>query len=53
MVGVTVEEIQEEFSDLDLDITDDEVLFKLKVGQDYDWIQRKTESFVWYLLKYL
>ena len=30
-MGVNVEEIQEEFADLDIDITDDEVLLKLKV----------------------
>ena len=31
IMGVNVEEIQEEFADLDIDITDDEVLLKLKV----------------------
>ena len=31
MAGVSVEDIQEEFADLDMDITDDEILLKLKV----------------------
>jgi len=30
MAGVSVEDIQEEFADLDMDITDDEILLKLK-----------------------
>lgn len=31
MSGVSVEDIQEEFADLDLDITDGDVLLKIKV----------------------
>lgn len=33
MSGVSVEDIQEEFADLDLDITDGDVLIKIKVGR--------------------
>ncbi len=33
MSGVSVEDIQEEFADLDLDITDGDVLLKIKVGR--------------------